>query len=234
MFFRGVKIPKIESKPDPSRHRPGASGGYPVPVGPKGGLKSGYVASRMPSRRDPVTQPLRREPRPFRSTSHGLSSEKCHGLRSSAPAGIRLIPSTKIPDRECAATRFSVRDSPVSKNCCVESCRGGLREPSGAVGSQVGTVTKDRRESGRNGHQKPTGSDKNCREPSEPSGHREPGQPQPSYSSTNFACTPYSSRRVLNSSGSSSTCISAVPEALALRISTALSYITGMTLLFES
>ena len=230
MFFRGVKIPKIESKPDPSRHRPGASGGYPVPVGPKGGLKSGHAASHTPSRTDPATQPLRREPRPFRSASHGLSSEKCHGLRSSVPAGIRLIPCTKIPDRECAATRFSVRDSPVSKNCCVESCRSGLREPSEArsgqsprtVGSQAGTATKSRL-----GPTETVGSRR-------ATGSREPGQPQPSYSSTNFACTPYSSRRVLNSSGSSSTCISAVPEALALRISTALSYITGMTLLFES
>ena len=150
------------------------------------------------------------------------------------PCGNPPHPFHKNPGSEVRSNALSRPGFPVSKNCCIESCRGGLREPSGAVGSQVGTVTKDRRESGRNGHQKPTGSDKNCREPSEPSGHREPGQPQPSYSSTNFACTPYSSRRVLNSSGSSSTCISAVPEALALRISTALSYITGMTLLFES
>lgn len=155
MFFRGVKIPKIESKPDPSRHRPGASGGYPVPVGPKGGLKSGYVASRMPSRRDPVTQPLRREPRPFRSTSHSLSSEKCHGLRSSAPAGIHPIPFTKIPDRKCAATRFPVRDSLFPK-IVVSKVAGAVSEsrqaPSEArsgqsprtVGSQAGTATRSR------------------------------------------------------------------------------------------
>ncbi len=54
------------------------------------------------------------------------------------------------------------------------------------------------------------------------------------HSSTNFACTPYSSLIVLNSSGSSSAALSASAAAFALRISTALSYMTGSTLLFES
>lgn len=59
-------------------------------------------------------------------------------------------------------------------------------------------------------------------------------QPRARYSSTNFVCTLYSRRMVLNSSGSSSATASTAPAAFALRISTALSYITGMTLLFES